>query len=78
MRRLYPRLKQRLAQRPDTEHGQAIVRIVLITLILLYVLMPGPRHDLPPAQYHGVLAIVLTGLTLSLGLFGWLLWRPGR
>lgn len=78
MRRLYPRLKHRLAQRPDTEHGQAIVRIVLITLILLYVLMPGPRHDLPPAQYHGVLAIVLTGLTLSLGLFGWLLWRPGR
>jgi len=78
MRRLYPRLKQRLAQRPDSEHGQAIVRIALITVILLYVLMPGPRHDLPPAQYHGVLAIVLTGLTLSLGLFGWLLWRPGR
>ncbi len=78
MRRLYPRLKQRLAQRPDSEHGQAIVRIALITLILMYVLMPGPRHDLPPAQYHGVLAIVLTGLTLSLGLFGWLLWRPGR
>jgi len=78
MRRLYPRLKQRLAQRPDSDHGQAIVRIALITVILLYVLMPGPRHDLPPAQYHGVLAIVLTGLTLSLGLFGWLLWRPGR
>ncbi|WP_313273974.1 ATP-binding protein [Stenotrophomonas sp.] len=78
MQRLYQRLKHRLAQRPDTEHGQAIVRIVLITLILTYVAMPGVRNDLPPTQYNGVLAIVLTGLGLSLALFGWLLARPGR
>ncbi|MEG0186947.1 MAG: histidine kinase dimerization/phospho-acceptor domain-containing protein, partial [Stenotrophomonas sp.] len=43
-----------------------------------YVLLPSARHDLPQAQYVGVLAIVLTGLSLSLLLFGWLLWRPGR
>lgn len=71
-------LRQRLAQRQDTEHGQQIVRIVLIVLILGYVAMPDVRRDLPPAQYAGVLAIVLTGLGLSLLAFGWLLWRPGR
>lgn len=71
-------LRQRLAQRQDTEHGQQIVRIVLIVGILVYVLLPWVRADLPPAQYNGVLAIVLTGLTLSLLAFGWLLWRPQR
>ncbi|NIJ70645.1 response regulator [Xanthomonas sp. 60] len=71
-------LRHRLAQRQDTEHGQQIVRIVLIVGILVYVLLPWVRADLPPAQYNGVLAIVLTGLTLSLLAFGWLLWRPQR
>lgn len=73
-----PTLRQRLAQRQDSEHGQQIVRTALIVLILGYVLMPGVRSDLPPAQYNGVLAIVLSGLALSLLIFGWLLWRPGR
>lgn len=76
--RLYLQVKERLTKRSDSEHGQAIVRIVLITLILGYVLMPSVRHDLPPAQHHGVLAIVLTGLFLSITLFAWLLVRPAR
>ncbi|UOS97227.1 ATP-binding protein [Xanthomonas arboricola] len=64
--------------RPDSEHGQAIVRIVLISLILSYVLVPSVRHSLPLHQHTGVLVIVLTGLGLGLALFGWLLWRPER
>ena len=78
MKRLLSQLRLRLSQRQDSEHGQQIVRIVLISLILAYVLLPAPRHDLPHTQYVGVLAIVLTGLSLSLLLFGWLLWRPAR
>ena len=71
-------LRRRLANRPDSEHGQALVRIVLILLILAYVLLPSSRDGLEPAQYRTVLAIVLTGLTLSLGIFAALLARPGR
>ena len=71
-------LRRQLGNRPDSEHGQAIVRIVLIVLILGYVLMPGVRNDLPHHQYQVVLGIVLTGLTLSVLLFSWLLARPGR
>ncbi len=77
MQDLFARVKRRLAQRPDSEHGQAIVRVVLISLILTYVLLSGARlHRLD--QYQGVLATVVTGLGLSLLLFGWLLWRPQR
>ena len=71
-------LRQRLAHRRDTEHGQQLVRIALIVLILGYVAMPEVRNDLPPAQYADVLAIVLCGLCLSLLAFAWLLWRPDR
>ena len=72
MQPLYPWLKRRLAQRPDTEHGQVVVRIALISLILLYVLLAGARNHLLD-QYHGVLATALTGLGVSLLLLGWLL-----
>ncbi|WP_115559962.1 ATP-binding protein [Xanthomonas arboricola] len=71
-------IRQRLTNRPDSEHGQAIVRIVLITWILCYVLLPSVHHSLPPTQHASVLGIILTGLSLGLALFGWLLWRPGH
>ncbi len=71
-------IRRRLSRRPDSEHGQALIRIVLIVLILGYVLLPGPRSALPPEQYRSVLAIVLGGLTVSLGILAALLARPGR
>ena len=36
-------VRGRLGNRPDSEHGQAIVRIVLIVLILGFVLLPSTR-----------------------------------
>jgi two-component system sensor histidine kinase RpfC len=71
-------LKQRLSNRADSEHGQALVRIALITLILGYVLLPSSRAGLDESQFQDVLAIVLGGLTLSLGIFAALLVRPER
>ncbi|HET6397103.1 MAG TPA: ATP-binding protein [Pseudoxanthomonas sp.] len=71
-------VKRRLSQRPDSEHGQAVVRVVLILLILCYVLLPSSRAALEPAEYRDMLAIVLSGLALSLGIFAALLAWPGR
>lgn len=71
-------LKGRLSQREDSEHGQALVRITLIVLILGYVLLPSSRNGLEPDQYRDVLAIVLCGLVVGLGLFAALLASPGR
>ncbi|MCR6686868.1 ATP-binding protein [Pseudoxanthomonas sp.] len=71
-------LKARLSHRPDSEHGQALVRIALIVLILGYVLLPSSRAGLDADQYRDVLAIVLTGLGLSLGIFAALLAHPAR
>ena len=57
-------VRGRLGNRPDSEHGQAIVRIVLIVLILGFVLLPSTRAQPDLEQYQGVLAIVLSGLVL--------------
>ncbi len=78
MREMLRWVGRRLTRRPDSEHAQALVRITLILLILGYVLLPSSRADLTPDQYHDVLAIVLTGLGLSLGIFAALLAWPGR
>jgi len=75
---LIGRIRQRLMHRPDSEHGQAMIRIVLISLILAYVLLPGVHDSLPPRQHSAVLSIVLSGLSLGVALFTWLLWQPGR
>ena len=71
-------IRARFSNRSDSEHGQALVRIVLILLILGYVLLPSSRQGLDPAKYKDVLTIVLSGLVLSGGILAWLLARPGR
>jgi two-component system, sensor histidine kinase RpfC len=71
-------VKSRLSNRPDSEHGQALVRIGLITLILAYALLPSSREALGHGEYAIVLAIVLSGLANGLGIFAWLLVRPGK
>ena len=71
-------LRGRLSNRQDSEHGQALVRIILILMILGYVLLSSSRQDLDPGKHQDVLTIVLSGLVLSGGILAWLLIRPGR
>jgi two-component system sensor histidine kinase RpfC len=71
-------LKERLAVRRDNEQGQAAVRIALISLILMYVLLPPVREGLRDDQYQDVLMIVLGGLILAWALAIGMLVRPER
>jgi two-component system sensor histidine kinase RpfC len=36
------KLKQRFSQRPDSEHGQAWVRLAVLTVVLVYLMWHGP------------------------------------
>ncbi len=71
-------LKARLSDRTDSEHGQVLVRLVLITIILLYTLLPSSRAALDPAAYPVVLVIVTVGLVNGLALMLWLLAAPAK
>ena len=71
-------VRSRLSNRPDSEHGQAIVRLSLISLILAYALLPSSREMLDVREYSIVLTIVLSGLVNGIGIVAWLLVRPGK
>src|SRR5918993_1118965 len=70
-------LRQRFAQRPDSEHGQALVRLAVLTVVLVYLLARGPDPTSPLAEYHDVLLMVATGFAVGLGIVIGIVLRPG-
>lgn len=73
---LIARTSQRLANRPDSEHSQALVRLGVIFVVLVYLLWADWTGLRPPA-YESVMLMVLVGFTLGLGLLAGILARPG-
>ena len=60
-------LRQRFANRPDSEHGQALVRLAVLSVVLVYLLLRGPGDE-PWAEYRDVLLMVATGFAVGLGI----------
>ncbi|MUV14891.1 response regulator [Lysobacter sp. HX-5-24] len=69
-------LRQRLANRPDSEHGQALVRLAVLSVVLVYLLVRGPGTE-PWAEYRDVLLMVGTGFAVGLGIVLSIVARPG-
>jgi len=66
-------MRARLAARPDTEHEQAIVRLVLGALIVLYLLPGALAQNLEPT-----IIVMLGYLAGSILIFGHILVAPGE
>jgi two-component system sensor histidine kinase RpfC len=63
----FGRLRARLAARPDTEHEQGVLRVIIIALLFLYLL--------PDALTHGNLAplyLISVPLAFALLIFFWI------
>jgi two-component system sensor histidine kinase RpfC len=70
------RIRRRLADRPDSEHGQALVRLVIAALIFTY--LAGLQLASGTPGNHSQMAWVMLAETLvGLGLFAAILRRPG-
>jgi hypothetical protein len=71
------RLRARLRARPDTEHEQALTRLVVVPAMLAYMLLA----PFPPEQAAGIrqasLLIFAVGLASALLVALHILWRPG-
>ena len=67
-----PALRARLAARPDTEHEQALVRLAISSLLVLYLL----PFSVEPAR-ELILYVGAAHFTMSALLFLWLLRSPG-
>ncbi|KPN20368.1 hypothetical protein AO715_10845 [Xanthomonas sp. Mitacek01] len=70
-------LRARLADRPDSEHGQATVRLVMLVVIYAYLqIFVGGKPDVARALWLSE-AYLAIEFTVAAGIVGWLLWRPG-
>jgi two-component system, sensor histidine kinase RpfC len=67
------RLRARLAARPDTEHEQAIVRLVVGALIVLYLVPSAIAQDLEPT-----IIVMLGYLAVAALIFAHILSEPGE
>lgn len=77
---LLARLRERLSHRPDSEHAQALVRLAVLSVVLLYLLLHptwsagASRQD---QDYVSVLGMVALGFAVGVLLIGGILLRPG-
>jgi two-component system sensor histidine kinase RpfC len=69
-------MRQRFAQRPDSEHEQALVRLAVLTVVLVYLLLHGPG-DGSVAEYRDVLAMVAIGFAVGVGIVLGIVAKPG-
>ena len=65
---MFSSLCERLAQRPDSEHGQAFIRIVIAGIGLLYVFFLEISGKLTADQHH-VLYLIFFIFLASVGIF---------
>ncbi len=70
-------LRARLSDRHDSEHGQATVRLVMLVVIYAYLqLFVGGKPEVARALWLSE-AYLAIEYAVALGIFVWLLWRPG-
>jgi len=65
-------LRARLAARPDSEHEQSIVRVVVVFLLMLYLVPSAIERGADPATW-----VMLAYFGISVCLFAHILVRPG-
>ncbi|PPU75495.1 MULTISPECIES: RpfH protein [Xanthomonas] len=78
MRAVFARLRDRFVRRADSEHRQALVRVVMIGLILAYVLAFGSHWDLPDRPLHLLLRLIAIAQSGAVLLVVWIVVKPGR
>ncbi|MBJ6980615.1 ATP-binding protein [Luteimonas sp. MC1572] len=69
--------RQRLANRPDSEHAQAIVRLLMLVVVEAYLqLVVSGRPDVAQALLLSQ-QLLAVEFVVALAVLGWLLARPG-
>jgi len=76
MSTLLSRVKSQFAGRPDSEHQQALVRLVMLVIVLIYVVLVATVR--PEVARASQLSLRFLGLafTVSLFIIGWITARP--
>ncbi|MGN6225339.1 ATP-binding protein [Pseudoxanthomonas sp.] len=71
-------IKNRLANRPDSEHGQTAIRVIIFTGVILYMGIAALYGALPPDVYRWSATMSGVGAAVGLMLFIAILLEPGK
>ncbi len=71
-------LKQRLANRPDSELGQAVVRLAIVSIVLIYFFSEFFASRVDEASLGPVRMAVVISITISTAIFAAIVWRPAK
>ncbi len=71
-------MKSRLANRPDSEHGQALLRLIIFSGVMVYMLLGAAFGSLEQTVSNTALAMSSVGVGVGLALFCWILASPGK
>lgn len=74
-RGLFASVRERLAGRSDSEHIQALVRIVIACIVWIYLFYLGANDKLAPHQHHALL-VISGALLIAIGIFALIIIRP--
>ena len=71
-------VRQRLAGRADSEHGQSLVRIAFVSIVLVYFYTDYFVSRVDELSLIVARVIVAISLVMSLAIFAAIVWRPGK
>ncbi|MCD9026897.1 response regulator [Luteimonas sp. BDR2-5] len=69
--------RDRLSHRPDSEHGQAIVRLLMLCVIYAYLQVVVAGRDEVATQLLMSERYLMVEFAVAFAIIGWILWRPG-
>lgn len=70
-------LRQRLSLRPDSEHGQAAVRVAMLALVLAYLLIVVAGRPEVAVPLRISLQFLAVEFVVAFGILGWIVHQPG-
>jgi two-component system, sensor histidine kinase RpfC len=71
-------IKNRLSHRPDSEHGQTLIRVAIFTGVIVYMTVAALYGSLSPDVYVTAIAMSAVGAGVGLALFIGILVSPGK
>ncbi len=71
-------VRRRLAARTDSEHGQALVRLAIVSIVFVYFYSDYFAARVDQAALQSTRLIVMVSLACSAAIFAAILWRPQK
>ena len=71
-------VKKRLAARTDSEHGQALVRVALVSIVAVYFFTAFFESRVGEAALQSARLLTFVALAFSVAIFAAIVWRPAK